>query len=282
MLIQSLIPLGLFLIMLSMGLGLTVNDFKELLNRPKAVFVILLVQLLFLPLLAIAISLAIDLSPSLGLGLVLIASCPGGITSNMLTRLAKGDTALSIGLTAITSLTSVFIIPLIMGAFARLIGGELESFELSFLNIILQISALTALPLVIGMVLRNKYPDVVSHLESKMVLITALFFILLVVLTWIDQWENIKSSVNVAGTAVALLLVLSNTAGFLSGKIARLQEQEITTMLIEVGIQNGAMAFMIAATILNNMSIAIPSALYSVFMIIIGMVIVVVRRPNVA
>lgn len=265
-----------------MGLGLTVNDFKELLNCPKAAFAILLVQLLFLPLLAITISLSLKLSPSLGLGLVLIASCPGGITSNMLTRLAKGDTALSIGLTAITSLASVFIIPLIMGAFARLIGGELESFELSFLNIILQIFALTALPLVIGMVLRRKYPKVVSRLEPKMVLITALFFILLVVLTWIDQWENIKSSVNVAGTAVALLLVLSITAGFVIGKIARLQENEITTMLIEVGIQNGAMAFMIAATILNNMSIAIPSALYSVFMIVIGLFIVVVRRSKVA
>jgi bile acid:Na+ symporter, BASS family len=282
MLIQSLIPLGLFLIMLSMGLGLTVNDFKELLNRPKAAFAILLVQLLFLPLLAIAISLALDLSPPLGLGLVLIAACPGGVTSNMLTRLAKGDAALSIGLTAMTSLFSVFIIPLIMGSFARLIGREFESFELSFLNIILQVSVLTALPLVIGMVFRRKCPEVVSRLEPKMVIITALFFIFLVVLTWIDQWENIKSAANVAGTAVALLLILSITTGFAIGKIARLQEKEITTMLIEVGIQNGAMAFMIAATILNNMSIAIPSALYSVFMIIIGLVIVVVRRSKVA
>lgn len=278
MLIQTLIPFGLFLIMLSMGLGLTTGDFRALLNRPRAAFTILLVQLLLLPIIAIAISLALKLSPSLGLGLVLIASCPGGITSNMLTRLARGDTALSIGLTAITSFISVFTIPLILEFFAHLIDGELKSFELSFLNIILQITALTALPLVIGMALRKKYPNVVLGLEPKMVFTTSLFFIVLVVLTWVDQWTNIKSSLNVAGGAVTLLLVLSISIGFVTGKFAQLREKEITTMLIEVGIQNGAMAFMIAANILNDMTVAIPSALYSVFMIIAGFVIVAFRR----
>ena len=278
MLTQILIPVGLILIMFSIGLGLQVSDFNRILRRPRAVITILVMQMVFLPISAFVISLLLEMPPELCLGLVLIAACPGGITSNMLTRLARGDAALSVGLTVITSFLSVLSIPLVLQLISPFINGQATIITLSFFDVARQILVLTVLPLAIGMFLRTKYPNQSARLESPVVMTTSLFFLLLVALTWANQWENIFASLAAVGIAVALLIALNIFSGAAVAKLMRLRDKEQTTMLIEIGIQNSAMAFMIAANILNDMTAAIPSALYSVFMVLAGLIIVGLRR----
>lgn len=278
MLTQILIPVGLILIMFSIGLGLQVSDFNQILRRPRAVITILVMQMVFLPISAFVISLLLEMPPELCLGLVLIAACPGGITSNMLTRLATGDAALSVGLTVITSFLSVLSIPLVLQLISPFINGQATIITLSFFDVARQILVLTVLPLAISMFLRTKYPNQSARLESPVVMTTSLFFLLLVALTWANQWENIFASLAAVGTAVALLIALNIFSGAAVAKLMRLRDKEQTTMLIEIGIQNSAMAFMIAANILNDMTAAIPSALYSVFMVLTGLIIVGLRR----
>lgn len=282
MLTQILIPVGLILIMFSIGLGLQVSDFNQILRRPRAVITILVMQMVFLPISAFVISLLLEMPPELCLGLVLIAACPGGITSNMLTRLARGDAALSVGLTVITSFLSVLSIPLVLQLISPFINGQATIITLSFFDVARQILVLTVLPLATGMFLRTKYPNQSARLEPPVVMTTSLFFLLLVALTWANQWENIFASLAAVGIAVALLIALNIFSGAAVAKLMRLRDKEQTTMLIEIGIQNSAMAFMIAANILNDMTTAIPSALYSVFMVLTGLIIVGLRRQAAA
>ena len=277
---QGFIPVALASIMFSMGLGLKPTDFKQLFTHPKAPITTLLVQLFILPTSALLISQILALSPALSLGLVLIAACPGGISSNMLTRLANGDTALSVGLTAVTSFISVLSIPVVILIASHYINGSATFIALSFSQMFIQIIALTAIPLSAGMLLRSKYPSAAIRLEPTTVMITSFIFIALVALTWADQWQNIKSAADVAGLAVILVLTINIAIGVALGKIMQLRKAETTTMLIEVGIQNSAMAFMIAANILQDMTVAIPSALYSVLMVLAGLTIVVIRRTR--
>ena len=161
------LPLALFIIMLGMGLGLTLNDFKRVLSEPRAVILGLIAQLIVLPCGGFLLAMIFPLSPELAVGVMILAACPGGPTSNMVTYLVKGNVALSITLTAISSLITVFTIPLVVNLAMQNFMEEAVALQLPFLKTVIQIAVITFVPVTIGMLLHNYVPQVAAKVEKS-------------------------------------------------------------------------------------------------------------------
>ncbi|MDB9375310.1 bile acid:sodium symporter family protein [Nodularia sphaerocarpa] len=266
------LPLALFIIMLGMGLSLTLDDYKGVLIYPKAVVIGLVSQLVMLPIVGFGIASMFPLNPELAVGVMILVACPGGATSNMITFLAEGDVALSVTLTAISSLITVFTIPLVVNFAMQTFLGAGTTLQLPVLNTVLQIAVMTLLPLAIGMVV-NRYAPGIAAKANKPVKWLSLFF-LSVVLTGImlQERDNLIPSVMAVGWVTLVLNVATMTLGFAIATLAKLGEKRARAITVEVGIQNGTLAIAIASspTLLNNSTMAVPAAIYSLFMFVTG------------
>jgi bile acid:Na+ symporter, BASS family len=263
------LPLALILIMTGMGMTLTTADFKRVLKKPRATFLGLANQLLLLPLVAFGLCKAFGLHAELAVGLILIASCPGGATSNMISHLSKGDTALSVSLTALSSLITTLTIPIYLG-FA--IGHFMEtdaSVGLPFGKTVIQLVIVSVIPILLGMILHAKCPKLTKKLE-KPVNIFSIVFLALIVIIAIMQEENLATQFRVAGLAALSLNVLTMLMGFGLAALAGLGLRQRITLAIESGIQNGTLALGIALGILENVHIAMPAVVYSLMMFVSG------------
>ncbi|MEX0812297.1 MAG: bile acid:sodium symporter family protein [Chitinophagales bacterium] len=263
---QVFLPLALFIIMLGMGLTLVPNDFKRVLRFPLAVAIGLVLKLLLIPLLTFGILFLIPLQPELAVGFVLLAACPGGATTNLIAHLAKGDVALSITLTAIASCVTVFSIPIVVNIGLEQFMGETMLIKLPVMKTILQILAITIIPVMIGMVINNKYPELSKKSEPLVKKLSALFLVLIVFAALMKERENILDFFKKAGP-VALILNLSGMLlGYGITKLLTKQKDQAVTVGIEVGVVNGTLGIAIAAGILQNSVMTIPSAIYSLIM----------------
>lgn len=266
-----LLPLALAIVMLGMGLSLVPEDFKRIRRYPRAVAVGTVCQILLLPLLGGWIAMAVPMEPAMAVGLVVVAVCPGGPSSNLMTYLARGDVALSVTLTALSSIVTVFTIPLFTNLALRRFMGEGAAIALPVGTTMLQIFLITLLPTAIGMAIRHRFPGPARRLERQMGRLAAALLGLIIVLLLIREGSKLPGFLAQAGLAIVMLNLLAMLAGLLAGKLFRLPLAQQVCIGIEVGIQNGTLAIAITAGLLNNPDMAVPAAVYSLLMYATGL-----------
>ncbi|HEY9888391.1 MAG TPA: bile acid:sodium symporter family protein [Candidatus Obscuribacterales bacterium] len=266
------LPLALFIIMLGMGLGLTWEDFRRIGLQPKGVAIGLGAQLLMLPLIGWLLASVMPLTPELAVGLMVLAACPGGPTSNVLTYLARGNVALSVTLTAISSAITVFTIPLVVNVAMRHFLGAGVTLQLPVLATVLQIAVITLVPVGLGMVLRRYRPQLAATVEAGVKWLALFFLGVVIVGILVKERANVVDFFGQVGWATLALALLSMALGYGLALLAQLKQQDATAITIEVGIQNGTLAIAIASapTLLNNPTLAIPAAIYSLLMFVIS------------
>lgn len=274
------LPLALAFIMLGMGLSLTLKDFKNIFVYPKAMILGLTNQLILLPIFGYALIQLFGLTGAMAVGVMILAACPGGATSNLITHLSKGDTALSISLTAVSSLVTIISIPLIVN-FAISHFGEEGSITLPVLETIIQIAGVTVVPVSIGMILHKKFPKLSQKADRPVRIASAVFFALILIAAILKERENLVDFFIQSGPITLMLNLLTLTVGFFLARVFLLSKRQAITIAIESGIQNGTLGIMIAATLLKNSEMTIPIAIYSLIMFMTAAVIIILtnRKP---
>jgi len=269
------LPLALAFIMLGMGLSLTVKDFKNILVYPKAIVLGLANQLILLPLIGFALVMLFGLTGALAVGVMILAACPGGPTSNLVTHLSRGDLALSISLTAVSSFITILTIPLIVN-FAIHQFGEEGSVALPVLQTIVQIMGVTLVPVSIGMFLKKRFPKLAFKADKPVRIASAVFFTLIIFAAILKEREHLVEYFLLTGPVSLILNILTLVTGFLLASILLLPKRQRLTIAIESGIQNGTLGIMIAVTLLRNSEMAIPIAIYSLLMFVTAAIIIFV------
>lgn len=268
---QVFLPLSLAVIMLGMGMTLVPADFTRIVKYPKAIIVGLTNQLIFLPLIGFLLAVLFDLSPVTAVGIMILATCPGGPTSNLITQVCKGNIALSVTLTAIASLISVFSIPFVLSYALDYFGAGISTkIELPILDTILQIMVITVIPISIGMLIRKFKLRFANKMERPMRIASTVLFILVFIAVIAANGDKIVSGMKEAGLVTLLLNLLTMALGYFSAKLFQLNLKSTISITIESGIQNGTLAFVIATTILNNIEMGIPTGAYSIWMFLTG------------
>lgn len=265
-----LLPLALAIVMLGMGLSLLPVDFNRITRYPKAVAVGTVCQILLLPLIGALIALVVPMQPEIAVGLIVLTVCPGGPSSNLVTYLARGDVALSVSLTAVSSVITVFTIPLFANIALQYFLGTNAEIALPIGSTMLQIFLITLLPTVIGMAIRQQFPDTARRLEKQMSRLAIGLLALIILLLLASESSRLPGFLAQVGIGVVLLNLLAMLTGFLAGKVFRLSPAQQICIAIEVGIQNGTLAIAITAGLLNNPDMAVPAAVYSLFMYVTG------------
>jgi bile acid:Na+ symporter, BASS family len=266
-----LLPLALGIIMFGLGLSLTLEDFKRIFKHPKAMLIGSATQLLILPALGFAVAaLFLKSSPELAVGLIILAMCPGGPTSNLLTHLGNGDTALCLSLTAISSIVKIFTIPLMVNLAIVQYLGEGQALQLEVLSSILKIFTITIIPAMLGMLVKAKFGEFALRAQKPVKIMSAVFLVLIIVSAVLKERANIVSYFSIAGPAALVLNLAGMTIGYYIPVLLKLTQQQRITISIETSIQNGTLAIAIASSpmMLNNSTMAIPAAVYSIIMFI--------------
>lgn len=260
-------PLALGIIMLGLGLALTLEDFKRIFQMPKPVFVGLFCQVILLPMACIGLAEAFALPPELAVGLMLLSASPGGATANLYSHLAKGDVALNITLTATNSILSLFTLPLIVNYSLQRFMGEGKAIPLQFDKVI-QVFAIVLVPVAIGMVVRARNQGLAQRLEKPVKILSALFLLLIIGAAVAKEWANLPTFVQQVGTAALAFNLISMGIGFAVPLLVRIPKRQSIAISMEIGIHNGTLAIAIASspTLLNNSTMAIPAAIYSLIM----------------
>ena len=262
------LPLALFIIMLGMGLGLTLNDFKRVFIQPKAVILGLTAQLILLPIVGFLLALIFPLSPELAVGVMILAACPGGPTSNMVTYLVRGNVALSITLTAISSLITVFTIPIVVNLAMQKFMGEGVALQLPFVKTVIQIAVITFIPVALGMLLHNYAPQFAAKVEKWVKWLSLFFLGLIIAGLLLKERANVASFFLQVGGVTLTLNLLTMALGYAIAILGKLDSSSAKAITVEVGIQNGTLAIAVATTLLNSPNMAIPAAIYSLIMFI--------------
>jgi BASS family bile acid:Na+ symporter len=236
---------------------------------------------LLLPLIGTLITLVVPMQPEIAVGLLVLAVCPGGPSSNLITYLAKGDVALSVTLTAVSSIVTVFTIPLFTNLALQHFLGESAAIALPIGTTTLQIFLITLLPTVIGMAIRYQFPGTARRLERQMSRLAAGLLALVIVLLLVKEGSKLPGFLVQVGVGVLLLNLVAMLTGFLAGKVFRLPLAQQICIAIEVGIQNGTLAIAITAGLLNNPDMAMPAAIYSLLMYITGFGAILYGRQSI-
>lgn len=274
-----ILAMSLIIIMFGMGLSLTISDFKRVVKYPKAIFIGLTSQLIFLPLIAYIIVVLLNLSPTIAIGIMLLAACPGGATSNMLTNLAKGDLALSVSLTAISSLVSIITIPFIVQFALEEFSNESQRVSLDILSMIKQLFVIIIIPVAIGMFVNWKFSDFAFKMNKPVKIASAVIFILVIVGVTFSIRDVFMFYLSEAGVPALLLNISTMTIGFLLALIFNLSRPQAISISIETGIQNGTLAITIATITLNNAEYSIAPAIYGLLMFFTSAIIIFMRKP---
>tara|TARA_R110002073_G_scaffold336557_1_gene535418 strand:- start:12432 stop:13301 length:870 start_codon:yes stop_codon:yes gene_type:complete len=263
---KVVLPMALFVIMFGMGLALSAADFRRVAKHPKAFFVGFAGQMILLPAIGFAVASLLSLPPMLAVGLMILALCPGGTTSNLFAYLAKGDLALSVSLTAVASLIAPFTLPLIGSwAISHFMGGD-TAVTLPLGKTIIQLVAITILPISIGMTVRAYARGFSDRAEKPVKLLSTLFLIAVIAGIMRNSWSELPSHLEDAGLAALLLNISTMAIGFGLATALRLGKPQSVTIGLEVGLQNGTTALLVTGTILENPVMSIPPAVYSLLM----------------
>ncbi len=277
-----IVAIDLMCIMFGMGLSLTTGDFQRILKQPKAVFIGLSNQLIILPLIGFVLVSLIPMRPEVAIGVMVLVACPGGATSNLISHLAKGDTALSVTLPAVASLVTIVSIPLIIQfSLFRFLDSEQEVL-LNVPQTIGQLLMIVVLPVALGMLLRAKATRFALKMDRPVRIASGLLLALITLGLIIKERENILPYLEQAGLPAVLLCVLTMSLGFLAAKVFRLGIRQAISISIESGIQNSALAITIATVTLQNTGFGIAAAIYTLIMYAAGFAAILYGRRVVA
>ena len=268
---QILLPISLAIIMFGMGLSLVSGDFTRLFTYPKAVLVGLCNQLLFLPLIGFVIVVLFGLNPSMAIGVMIISICPGGPTSNLITQVSRGNIGLSVTLTALASLMTVFTIPILLSKFIAYFSGDTDVvIQIPILETMLQILVITVIPVSIGMMIRKRREAFALRMEKPMRTASTVLFVIIFLIIIIANKDNLIQAMKEVGLPTLLLNLSTMGLGYLSAKLFGITGKSQISITIESGIQNGTLAFVIATTMLNNLEMGLPTGAYSIWMFLTG------------
>ena len=272
--VDVILPVSLAFIMFSLGIGLTMDDFSLIFREPKAFGVGIVNQMVVLPLMGFVVATAAGLEGELAVGLMILACCPGGVTSNIITKLAKGDTALSISYTAVVSVVTVISLPIVVGlSMDHFMDGASADFEV--LSLGLQMFMLTALPVAIGMGVRSYMPERANAMEGGVSKAAASLFVIIVLAAIASEWDTLMDNIGTLGPAVVGLNVIMLTIGYQSAKMLNLEAVRATTVAIESGIQNASVGITVGGLIMapavgETLSVlSLPSGVYGVLMYLV-------------
>jgi BASS family bile acid:Na+ symporter len=260
-----LLPLALAIIMMGLGLSLRVEDFKRVLIFPKAVLIGLVCQMILLPTICYFIAVSFNLSPELAVGLMLLSASPGGPTANLYSHIAKGDVALNVTLTALNSLISVFSITVIVNfAMASFMQTD-QVVPLQFKKVF-EVCLVVLGPVSIGMLIRSKASSLAERLSNPVKVISALFLVLVIVMTILKEKAHIVQDFKLVGIPTLLLNVLSMGIGYFVPRLFQLGKAQAIAIGMEIGIHNGTLAIFIALTVIGNSAMSTPAVIYSLLM----------------
>jgi len=278
--VTKIAPIALALIMLGLGLGLSTKDFLRVINNPKDFTVGIICQLILLPIVAYILLLILRLPVELALGLMIIAAAPGGVTSNVLTKFANGDVALSISLTAVGSLISIFSVPFIVFSSAKLLGVTDLSSDITMTGIALKMALVVTVPVILGMIIRRFAENFISSNINIVNRITGILFIVVFAAIWIEERENIISYLGQAGLAVLILNVVMMTLAFYIAKGFANGIPQRKCISLECGLQNGTLAVFVATQIFNDVTYMVPTAAYALIMYITGFIFIYILKNS--
>ncbi len=268
------IPICLFLIMMGMGLTLITNDFKRVLKYPKAVGIGLTNQLILLPIIGFALANIMPLRPEYAVGVMLLVLCPGGTTSNLFTYLAKGDVALSVTMTAIASVITVFTIPIVLSFSLIYFMGSGSEFELPVVKTVLTLVVLTIVPISIGMLIKRYAPKVADRSQVYVSRFGVIFLTFLVLFLGYVQRDIIVDAFIATGPVSVLLNVSTMALGYYSSKWFGLNLAQRTSVTLEVGLQNSTLSIFMALTLLSNYDMSMMPAIYTLVMFLTAGILV--------
>ena len=279
--VTSIAPLLLALIMLGLGLELTINDFKRVLQTPKDFTTGFVCQIILLPLIAFSLIKFLNTPIEIAIGVMIIASAPGGVTSNVLTKFANGDVALSISLTAIISLISVISVPFIVFTSIELLNYDLVSENLSILSIAVKMFLVVTLPVIIGMFIRK---FATNFIDAKVKLIQNISVILFIVALFgaiYQELDNVESYFAQAGKVTLILNILMMFLGYMMAKFFASGVPQKKCIALETGLQNGTLAIFVATQLFDETIFVIPSATYALIMFVTSIIFVgLLRKAN--
>ena len=278
--VTKIAPIALALIMLGLGLGLSTRDFLRVINNPKDFTVGIICQLILLPIVAYILLLILRLPVELALGLMIIAAAPGGVTSNVLTKFANGDVALSISLTAVGSLISIFSVPFIVFSSAKLLGVTDLSSDITMTGIALKMALVVTVPVILGMIIRRFAENFIWTNINIVNRITGILFIVVFAAIWIEERENIISYLGQAGLAVLILNVVMMTLAFYIAKGFATGIPQRKCISLECGLQNGTLAVFVATQIFNDVAYMVPTAAYALIMYITGFIFIYILKNS--
>ena len=279
--VTKIAPIALALIMLALGLGLTGQDFLRVAKQPKDFLVGLICQLILLPIIAFLLLKIFNLPLEIALGVMIIAAAPGGVTSNVLTKFANGDVALSISLTAIISLISIISVPFIVFKSAELLGVAEISKEISITGISMKMFLVVTLPVLIGMLVRKLATNFVMSKSQLIERISVFLFVIVFAAIWVEEWENIIGYIKQAGLITLVLNIVMMFIGYYVAKFLASGVSQRKSISLECGLQNGTLAVFVASQLFTDITYLIPTATYAIVMFLTSIIYVfIVRKIN--
>ena len=273
-------PLGLALIMFGLGMSLTIQDFLRIIKIPKDFLIGFICQLILLPIIAFILIKLLNTPIELALGVMLIAAAPGGVTSNVLTKFASGDVALSISLTAIISLISIISVPFIVFTSIDLLNIDYVSKEISMLSISLKMFFVVTIPVIIGMFTRHFANNFVTKNVLIIQRVSIALFVLVFVAIYIEEWDNIISFIIRAGKIALVLNIVMMVVGFYVAKFFASGVAQQRCISLECGLQNGTLAAFVGTQLFDEMIYIVPTAAYALIMMITSLVFVFIIKKN--
>jgi BASS family bile acid:Na+ symporter len=277
---KTIAPVCLAIIMFGLGLGLTTNDFTRVIKTPRDFIVGFLSQVILLPIIAFGLILIIPMPIEIAMGVMIIAAAPGGVTSNVLTKFANGDVALSVSLTAVVSLLAIFIVPLIVYSSANFIGIEITK-EISMLNIAIKMFFIVTVPALFGMIVRTFMTDFIISKTLIIQRLSVILFLIVFISIWVEEWDRIISFIARAGLVTGILNLVMIFVGYYVAKMFATGVPQRKCISLECGLQNGTLAVFVTTQLFDEMVFMVPTAAYALIMFVTSIFFVlIVRKIN--
>ena len=274
-------PLALAIIMFGLGLGLTINDFLRVIKIPRDFIVGFTCQVIVLPIIAFLIIKIIPIPLEIALGVMIIAAAPGGVTSNVLTKFANGDVALSVSLTAAVSILSILTVPLIIFTSADLLGVSEINREISLTSMSLKMFFVVTVPVIFGMIVRNLMTDFILSKTLIIQRISVILFMIVFISIWVEEWDKIISFITRAGLVALILNIVMIFIGYYTAKYFTSGVEQRKCISLECGLQNGTLAVFVATQLFDDIVFMVPTAAYALIMFVTSIFFVlIVRKIN--
>ena len=277
---KNIAPVALALIMFGLGLGLTISDFKRVISIPRDFLIGFFGQVVLLPIIAFILIHIILMPPEIALGLMLIAAAPGGVTSNILTKFANGDVALSVTLTAVVSLISVITVPFIIYNSADFLGFDITK-TISMINIATKMFFVVTVPVIFGMIVRSLMTNFILSKTMLIQRLSVILFLIVFISIWIEEWDRIVSFLTRAGLAAFILTMTMIFTGYYMAKYLASGLPQRKCISLECGLQNGTLAVFVATQLFDDIVFMVPTAAYALIMFVTSIIFVlIVRKIN--